>query len=85
MHRPHGDPETNLRRQIAETLALLYMGPSRFLKVFAETPDQAIVALKSKPESFGRLRTYLGPISVQAAKTRLLRLARKLRRISCSA
>ena len=67
-----------MAKQIDETLARPYWGPSSFMGIFRETPDQAITALETKPEVFGRLRTYLGPLSVEAARKKLVRLAQRL-------
>ena len=65
-------------QKLKDALERLYWGPSRFLAVFHETPDQAIAAMKDRPESFGTLRTYVGPASLAHAKKVVLRLARQL-------
>ncbi|MBS0234252.1 MAG: hypothetical protein JSR99_12300 [Proteobacteria bacterium] len=60
------------------------MSATTFLKVFDETPAQAIKAFRQKPEVFGTLRGYLGPKTLARYKARVTKLAKLLLDIETS-
>lgn len=70
--------DTQLRKELAAALARLYMGGQSFTHALETDPDAALTALCERPEQFGRLRSYVGPISVKANIARVRCLARKL-------
>lgn len=72
-----------LRQELYEALNSLYMGDCKFVPAFDETPVQAIAAFRKAPETFGRLRTYIGRTTLQNHKRRVVRLAKALLALAC--
>lgn len=67
-----------LQAEFEEALARLYMGGQSFSYTFKTEPESALEAFDKDPARFGRLRSYVGPISLKANKLRVRSLARKL-------
>lgn len=67
-----------LKLDLKAALERLYMGGETFSYAFQIDPDAALAALNDRPEQFGRLRNYVGPISLKTNIARVKSLARKL-------
>lgn len=67
-----------LQAEFEEALARLYMGAQSFSYAFKTGPQAALDAFDKDPARFGRLRSYVGPISLKAYKLRVRSLARKI-------
>lgn len=70
--------DAQLKLELKAALERLYMGGETFSYAFQIDPDTALAGLNDRPEQFGRLRNYVGPISLKANIARVRRLARKL-------
>jgi hypothetical protein len=64
--------------ELQEALSRFYMGAQSFSYAFNTEPHAALEVFDKDPARFGRLRSYVGPISLTANKLRVRRLARKL-------
>lgn len=67
-----------LQAEFDEALNRLYMGAESFSYTFKTDPQAALEAFDKDPAKFGRLRSYVGPISLKTNKLRVRSLARKL-------
>lgn len=65
-------------RLLAAAAAKLYMEPKAFLVAFKKDQAQALAAFTADPTRFGRLRTYVGAVSLKANITRVKRLAKQI-------
>lgn len=70
--------DAQLKLDLTAALKRLYMGGETFSYAFQTDPDAALADLNDRPEQFGRLRNYVGPISLKANIARVRSLARKL-------
>lgn len=69
-----------LQAELEDALSRLYMGAQTFSYTFNTEPQAALDAFDKDPARFGRLRSYVGPISLKANKMRVRSLARRLMR-----
>jgi hypothetical protein len=72
------DQQAELRNALRVALTHVFMSPCSFVSVFDQTPEQAMAALKNKPDTFGKLRGYLGATTLKKNVTRVLKLAQQL-------
>ena len=73
---PVSTPQTS--SSLAAAAARLYMEPKAFLTAFKKDSAQALAAFTADPTRFGRLRTYVGVVSLKANITRVKRLAKQI-------
>ena len=76
--RARSTTEAELADQLAVALAKLYMDPSPFKRAFARDADAALAAFQADPKAFGALRTYVGPLSIETNRRRVLRVLKRL-------
>lgn len=69
-----------LLAELQEALSRLYMGAQAFSYALKTEPHTALEVFDIDPARFGRLRSYVGPISLKANKLRVRSLARKFMR-----